>query len=616
MPRIHPLSRRSQLITGWWWLLVQWGLFLLKNIVGWVLILCALPIGLTAPGPFGFPLFIIGFAMVTFPGKRRLTSRVLSGRRLQLHAKRYRVAEIVSGLLLPAFFALLVHHRGAIAVALHRYGLRSYHLPILGMSHFNTATWTGLYVLAAVLAWVGVHWGLRGVNLFLSLMRKMRRRVRPWLRQRGFYVLPPRWTVSRRMVPGRNGPLVKPSEKILEIDQRKIDRALWTVGKLRPLLKPVLGTLITIGIFVWMFKPVVKAWPQVHGRIAHTSLLRFAVAATMFAIFLFVFRAMSWRRILIASGHKLPVFAAARIWSTSELARYLPGVIWQVVGRVFLCKPYGVPGTVCSTSQVLELTIFVLANAVVSLACLPWFAGRMDAQAQWLLWGAAGMAPLLLLLIHPRIFYGLMDQIMRLIKKPPLARRLPGQLLAGLLGWNILALLWQGVAIWLLMGQPNALHLPFDRIGLLMGAYCLAWCAGFLAFWAPGGIGMREWVLVLVLRFALPPAVSRQFPDQISFVAFLAFLAVLLRLWTVAGEILSASFAYAVDHRGALGDLGNWTPPVVDPAVINPAILNPSELAPATIGPIPPTSTALPPASTEPRLTASVAASARSAANA
>src|SRR2546429_638046 len=60
-------------IARYFWVIV-------KNIVGWLFILSALPVGLTLPGPGGLPLFLLGFAMVTFPGKRNLTARLLSGR--------------------------------------------------------------------------------------------------------------------------------------------------------------------------------------------------------------------------------------------------------------------------------------------------------------------------------------------------------------------------------------------------------------------------------------------------------------------------------------------------------------------------------------------------------
>src|SRR5213078_1423888 len=41
------------------------------------------------PGPGGLPIFLIGFALVTFPGKRKLTARVLRGRRLRIEDRAY-----------------------------------------------------------------------------------------------------------------------------------------------------------------------------------------------------------------------------------------------------------------------------------------------------------------------------------------------------------------------------------------------------------------------------------------------------------------------------------------------------------------------------------------------
>ena len=57
----------------------EYAWFIVRNIVGWMLILAAPPLGLLLPGPGGLPVFLIGFALVTFPGKRRLTARVLRG---------------------------------------------------------------------------------------------------------------------------------------------------------------------------------------------------------------------------------------------------------------------------------------------------------------------------------------------------------------------------------------------------------------------------------------------------------------------------------------------------------------------------------------------------------
>lgn len=525
----HGLDDAGTFIARYFWVI-------LKNVIGWVLILLAPLIGFSFPGPLGLPLFLIGFAMVTFPGKRRLTTRMLSGRKLDLSERKFRIAEAATGLLLPILGLWLLARHGQVPVKPSRIGW-------MGS--------IGMFAILASIAFLAARWFLLLVNVAIGYSPRVRRKVRPWLRRYGVHLLPPRR--QRRRVRGRAAPFRPETEEILEIDERQKDRVREFGSRARAMVKPIVGSVITILIFVWMFRPIVRRWDAVRDHILATSPLRFFIAAAMFATFLFVFRVVSWRAILKCFGHTLPVAAATRIWSTSELARYIPGAIWQVVGRGYLAKPYGVSGATSSTSQVLELTIFLLSNVIVALGCLPWYSGHMSPRMHHVLYGAAALAPLLLLLLHPKIFYGGINGIMRLIRRQPIAVRVPGTALVALVAWAITGLVWQGLAIWTLMGQRQALGLEFSRLGLVVGAYCLAWCAGFLAVWAPGGIGVRELVLVWALEFALPPSVASHFSDPVSFRAFLDFLSVLLRLWTIAGEIILATIAYTLDYRGAFG---------------------------------------------------------------
>ena len=317
-------------------------------------------------------------------------------------------------------------------------------------------------------------------------------------------------------------------------------------------LRRGVGILITLAIFAWILKPIVLHWEQVKDKIAQTSWPRVALASLMFSLFLFVFRASTWRRILRGFGYRIPLAPAVRIWSSSELSRYLPGVIWQVVSRIYLVRPYGVRGSVCSASQVLELTIFLLANVLLAVGCLVWLGYKTfhGAVQNWL-FSATVLIPILLILLYPRVFYGITNRVMRRIGKPPILRRLRFRQLCGLLVWNVLGLVWQSLAIWLIVSRP--LGLQFTKWWVVAGAYCLAWCAGFLAFWAPGGIGVRELVFVTAMEIALPPRVRATFNDPAVLLGFLAFLSVLLRMWATAGELVLAGFAYLFDYRGALG---------------------------------------------------------------
>src|SRR5690349_15764771 len=85
------LSTAGRFFAGYAWLIV-------KNLIGWTFILVSPAIGFTLPGPGGIPLFLIGFALVTFPGKRQLTARVLRGTPMNLQGRRFDIIEIACAL--------------------------------------------------------------------------------------------------------------------------------------------------------------------------------------------------------------------------------------------------------------------------------------------------------------------------------------------------------------------------------------------------------------------------------------------------------------------------------------------------------------------------------------
>jgi hypothetical protein len=97
-------TRSQRFLASPYWLV-------LKNIIGWVLILAALVAGPLVPGPGGIPLFLIGFALISSPGKRRLTARVLRGKPVRFRHTPFALICTGIALALPALFATLVPNR-------------------------------------------------------------------------------------------------------------------------------------------------------------------------------------------------------------------------------------------------------------------------------------------------------------------------------------------------------------------------------------------------------------------------------------------------------------------------------------------------------------------------
>jgi hypothetical protein len=175
-----------------------------RNVIGWLLIAASLVLGPAVPGPGGIPLFLIGFAMVSFPGKRRLTARVFRGRPIGHPHRIYYLICLAISLLLPSvatfLFALDSHLRLWLAKAVSdpRLVVLCAYLALVAIC------WTALRLLPAIL------------NLCLPWVPPIRRKIRPWMRQRGMHLLPPRH--RDRQAPFDSGH--RPRDEILEFTER------------------------------------------------------------------------------------------------------------------------------------------------------------------------------------------------------------------------------------------------------------------------------------------------------------------------------------------------------------------------------------------------------------
>lgn len=507
---------------------------ILKNVVGWLLILLSIPAGIFLPGPGGLPMFLIGFALVFFPGKRRITSHVLRGRPLQIEASIFTSITTICSLIVISVLLWIVRDR--YVQLIEYFGLD----PKRGTRGFLAAV-TGACVLAALVTW-GVMWLLlRFANLFIRLVPFIRRKIRPWMRRWGIVLLPPK----RRHTAGTES-----GAEILEISLTARQRlARWWQAS-RPWARRFIGLTITAALVYWLIEPIIAKWRAVEPFVNTVRPISFVAAVSIFAGSLFVFRITTWWLVLRKMGHKLPLSPVMRIWSTSEVVRYLPAHVWQTVGRPALCKPYGVSATTATASHTIELFLFVLANVVVAVAALAWWTVHyVQGDAKWWLASLIALAPLLLLL-HPRTFYVIANRLLKAIRQPPIETRVSGPVLLGLLMWNVVGVVAMSMGIWLIASVP--LQFPLAKWWIVGCAYCLAWLAGFVSYWAPAGVGVREIIFMAVVLLLIPVNIRLAIGNDDGIDGFVALLALVLRVGTVAGEIIVLMLAYALDAHTAL----------------------------------------------------------------
>jgi uncharacterized membrane protein YbhN (UPF0104 family) len=201
--------------------------------------------------------------------------------------------------------------------------------------------------------------------------------------------------------------------------------------------------------------------------------------------------AMVWLAILRQlDAETEPWFIA--IFFQAQLSKYIPGSLWQYVGRLTLAQSHGLPIRPVAVSLPIELIASMLAGAALSLLLLGW-------------WGAAGAALVLLALslcARRPVEHLLTRTLRHVFQGRDVRGAVPAAIRASRAYAGILFII--GFGFWL---TARALYgVPFDDVLTYIGAFVAAWLGGVVAVYAPGGVGVREAILVALLHGRLGSA--------------------------------------------------------------------------------------------------------------
>jgi hypothetical protein len=205
---------------------------------------------------------------------------------------------------------------------------------------------------------------------------------------------------------------------------------------------------------------------------------------------------VAWRLMLAGWGQQLDGWAAARIWTVSSLGKYLPGKVWAIAGMALMAQRAGIAAWAATGSAVvLQVLAIGTGAAVAGLTgrhAIEAADPRMAGGLTLLIAGAvAGVA----LLLWPAF----LRRLLRLAAPDAEARGTPP--VAGIgfgIVANLVAWVGYGLALWLLARGllPSAGLDP----ALAVAVFTASYLAGFLALFAPGGIGVREGLFILMLQ--------------------------------------------------------------------------------------------------------------------
>lgn len=212
----------------------------------------------------------------------------------------------------------------------------------------------------------------------------------------------------------------------------------------------------------------------------------------------------AWRRVVLSMGERLRFGTAARIWFLASLGKYIPGKVWAVAGAAVLAQRAGVDPAVAVAGALMLQALALASGAVAVAVTAPETFQAIGPDVLPLI-----IAVLLLSLAGVAVLasQNLLDRISRLLPSslPPLRAVRPDMLALAFAG-NLFAWIAYGAALLLLArGVLPEVSLSLPQA---VGVFTCSYLIGFIALFAPGGLGPRESVFLLVLAsdIGLKPA--------------------------------------------------------------------------------------------------------------
>ncbi|MGB9629470.1 MAG: lysylphosphatidylglycerol synthase transmembrane domain-containing protein [Thermodesulfobacteriota bacterium] len=276
-----------------------------------------------------------------------------------------------------------------------------------------------------------------------------------------------------------------------------------------------------MAIFFFMGKMVWDNWAQVKEVPFSVNSLGLFWATLVFVLSYFI-QIGVWYLLTVKLGIHLSPSETLTAWFYSQMGKYLPGKVWLIVGRFYFYTSRGKSKKAISLALYFETMTLLIAGGLLFVISLFFFKemGQLYSARSW--GWVLFLFLLVLLSLHPKMLQKILNWILLRLNQEPISLSISYSDILWVLGLSILSWVIGGVGFYLFV--DSILPSSFGNFLFLTGALAISHILGLFAIIVPGGLGVREGVLVYLLSWIMPNSVA-------------VILSVLTRLWMTLIEI-------------------------------------------------------------------------------
>jgi uncharacterized membrane protein YbhN (UPF0104 family) len=309
----------------------------------------------------------------------------------------------------------------------------------------------------------------------------------------------------------------------------------------------IIGYILTIVSIVYIIWIGYKQWQEVIESFSISKNWPILLFSILIYSASYIIIVLGWKNLISGFGGYLAFKNSYIICGQSQMAKYIPGNIFHYVGRLILGKKAGLPNSIIINSVFFEAVILIIVSVILALfssIILGWRNLVLININRLLVISIIVLAFILIILICIRFIprfkrWLVKNNLLIDLKTIDIRSFLSAISLVSVI--YIIFFMILGLNLWLI--SNHLWSIDINLILIFIGSYAISWAAGLITPGAPGGIGVREAVLIAILSPYLNEAKALT-------------LALVFRIITILGDALFfvTTYLFKIKFKKKIGD--------------------------------------------------------------
>lgn len=298
----------------------------------------------------------------------------------------------------------------------------------------------------------------------------------------------------------------------------------------------LIGNILSLAAIVFVIVKLVNLKPQIDFEINRSRLIAAGFIGIIISVIANILLGLIWSSTIYTFSDKSSrgiIKKGCCTYLKANLSKYIPGNIFQYVERNLFLSESGLSQILIAVSSAFEILGLLLAGVILSVIL------NRSGIYEIINSSFTGFSTALIIGIIAVIVTGIVLFIVFLKKNAKFREGIkravkPDALLKFAVNIILYALVLMLIGTILVISYYGLTGIMPDSrtIFMLLGAYIVSWIAGFIIIGAPGGMGIRELVLTLVIT------------DK-ALLSIILPAAVIQRIITVIGDVISYLITFA-----------------------------------------------------------------------